>query len=123
MTCSIPCLLPLIPMNPLDSWTATVLRQRLMEETAMTATKAIAGGVAANIVTVILWAISNVPGWAAVPDQPKAAIIGLVSAGVGAAIVYFAPANKQTLAATASERSGDLGPAFPSRTILAGTSD
>ena len=47
----------------------------------MTATKAIAGGVAANIVTVILWAVSNIPGWGAVPDEPKAAIIALVSAG------------------------------------------
>lgn len=63
----------------------------------MTATKAIAGGVAANIVTVILWAVSNVPGWGAVPDEPKAAIIALVSAGVGAVIVYFAPANTPTL--------------------------
>ena len=47
----------------------------------MTATKAIAGGVAANIVTVILWAVSNIPGWGAVPDEPKAALIALVSAG------------------------------------------
>jgi len=94
-----------------------------MEETAMTATKAIAGGVAANIVTVILWAISNVPGWNAVPDQPKAAIIALVSAGVGAAIVYFAPANKQTLTATAFERGGELGASFRSDRVLAGTSD
>jgi hypothetical protein len=29
----------------------------------MTATKAIAGGVAANVVTIVLWAISNIPGW------------------------------------------------------------
>jgi hypothetical protein len=48
----------------------------------MTATKAIAGGVAANIVTVILWAISNVPGWSAVPDQPRAACVSIVEAGV-----------------------------------------
>jgi hypothetical protein len=63
----------------------------------MTATKAIAGGLAANIVTVILWAVSNIPGWGAVPDEPRAAIIALVSAGVGAVIVYFAPANTPTL--------------------------
>jgi hypothetical protein len=63
----------------------------------MTATKAIAGGVAANVVTIILWAVSNIPGWGVVPDEPKAAIIALVSAGVGALIVYFAPANAPTL--------------------------
>ena len=63
----------------------------------MTATKAIAGDVAANIVTVILWAVSNIPGWGAVPDEPRAAIIALVSASVGAVIVYFAPANTPTI--------------------------
>jgi hypothetical protein len=89
----------------------------------MTATKAIAGGIAANIVTVILWAISNIPGWNSVPDQPKAAIIALVSAGVAGAIVYLAPANQQTLTATASERGGELGASFRSDTVLAGTSD
>jgi hypothetical protein len=92
-----------------------------MEETVMTATKAIAGGVAANIVSVILWGISNIPGWDAVPDQPKAAILALVSAGVGAAIVYFAPANQQTLTATASERNDALGASFRSDRVLAGT--
>jgi hypothetical protein len=74
----------------------------------MTATKAVAGGVAANIVTVILWAISNIPGWNAVPDQPKSAIFALVSAGVGAAIVYFAPANKETVLSTSAEKGGGL---------------
>jgi hypothetical protein len=62
----------------------------------MTATKAVAGGIAANVVTVILWGISTIPGWKAMPDEPKAAILGLVSAAVGAAIVYFAPQNKET---------------------------
>lgn len=89
----------------------------------MTATKAIAGGIAANIVTVILWAISNVPGWDAVPEQPKAAIIALVSAGVGAAIVYFAPANQQTSTATASERGGEVGASFRTNRVLAGGLD
>ena len=74
----------------------------------MTATKAVAGGVAANIVTIILWAISSIPGWSAVPEQPRAAIFALVSAGVGAAIVYFAPANKETLAAASAGRHGEL---------------
>ena len=89
----------------------------------MTATKAVAGGVAANIVTIILWIVSIVPGWDAVPDEPKAAIIALVSAGVGAAIVYFAPANKRTATVTAHEKLGDLGAAFRSDAVLAGTSD
>src|SRR5262245_48640946 len=90
----------------------------------MTATKAIAGGVAANIVTVILWAVSNIPGWGAVPDEPKAAIIALVSAGVGAVIVYFAPANRPTLpvkakavaaAAVRQATRGGLGAPIPER--------
>lgn len=91
--------------------------------TATTATKAVAGGVAANIVTIILWAISTVPGWNTVPDQPRAAIIALVSAGVGAAIVYFAPANKETVTVTATERSGEFGASFRSGTVLAATSE
>jgi hypothetical protein len=80
-----------------------------MEETVMTATKAIAGGVAANIVTVAIWTISKVPGWTTVPEEPKAAILGLVSAGIGAAIVYLAPANAQKLTTTTSVKRGPLG--------------
>jgi hypothetical protein len=83
-----------------------------MEETVMTATKAIAGGVAANIVTVVIWTISKVPGWTTVPEEPKAAILGLVSAGIGAAIVYLAPANAQTLTTTTSVKRGPLGASF-----------
>jgi hypothetical protein len=63
----------------------------------MTASKAVASGIAANIVTLCLWALSTIPGWERVPDAPKAAIIALVSSGIAAAIVYFAPANKQTV--------------------------
>jgi hypothetical protein len=92
-----------------------------MEDRAMTASKAVAGGVAANIVTIVLWAITRVPGWDTMPDEPKAAIIALISAGVGAAIVYFAPSNKQTLTATVPQ-SG-FGASFRSGTVLAGTSD
>ena len=66
----------------------------------MTATKAVAGGIAANVVTIILWAVSHIPGWNGVPDEPKAAILALVSAGAGALLVYFAPANKRTLPET-----------------------
>ena len=63
----------------------------------MTATKAIAGGIAANAITIILWGLTRIPGWAMIPDEPKAAILALVSAGVGAAIVYWAPANQETM--------------------------
>jgi hypothetical protein len=72
----------------------------------MTATKAIAGGVAANIVTIVLWMISSIPGWSAVPEEPKAAILALVSAGIGAAIVYYAPPNKETLAVKSTDKAG-----------------
>ena len=88
----------------------------------MTATKAIAGGVAANIVTVVLWAISNVPGWNAVPEQPKAAIIALVSAGVGAVIVYFAPANKET-SSTEPEKRPESNGAFQTAGLVARTAE
>jgi hypothetical protein len=93
------------------------------EEITMTATKAVAGGIAANIVTIILWGISNLPGWNSVPDQPKAAIIALVSAGVGSAIVYFAPANKQTLTSTAARQGGELAVSLGSSALLAGSRD
>ena len=94
--------------------------ERGRKDTIMTATKAIAGGVAANIITVILWAMSSIPGWDLVPEQPKAAIIALVSTGVGAAIVYFAPANEQTFTATVAERGSEVGASFRSDRVLAG---
>jgi hypothetical protein len=71
----------------------------------MTASKAVAGGIAANVVTLALWAISMIPGWNTVPEQPKSAIIAIVTSAVAAAIVYFAPANKeiQPAASTADQ--------------------
>lgn len=62
-----------------------------------TATKAVAGGIAANVVTIAIWGLSQIPGWATIPDEPKAAILALVSAGIGAGLVYLAPANRQTI--------------------------
>jgi hypothetical protein len=59
----------------------------------MTSTKAIAGGIAANVVTIALWLLGMIPGWQGIPDEPKAALIALVSTLVGAGIVYFAPPN------------------------------
>ena len=58
-----------------------------------TATKAVAGSIAVNVGTVALWLLTLVPGWDMVPLEPQAAIIALVNAAIGAAIVYFAPAN------------------------------
>ena len=89
----------------------------------MTATKAIAGGMAANIITVILWAMSSIPGWDLVPEQPKAAIIALVSTGVGAAIVYYAPANQHTLIKTAPARGDKRAASFGAARVLAETMD
>jgi hypothetical protein len=85
----------------------------------MTATKAIAGGVAANIVTVVLWMISSIPGWSSVPEEPKAAILALVSAGIGAAIVYYAPPNKETLAVKSTERSRETAAMFDADRLAA----
>jgi hypothetical protein len=73
----------------------------------MTATKAVAGGIATNIATIIVWAMTHIPGWHTVPDEPRAAITALVSAGVAAAVVYFAPANRETVRAAARERAGE----------------
>ncbi len=85
----------------------------------MTSTKAIAGGIGANIITLVLWAVSSIPGWSAMPEQPRAAILALVSAGVGAAIVYFAPANQHTLPQTAPERDVEARAPFGSTGTLA----
>jgi hypothetical protein len=69
-----------------------------------TATKAVAGGIAANMVTIALWLLSLVPGWATVPDEPKAAIIALVSGAIGAAVVYYAPANATKVTTDATDQ-------------------
>ena len=91
----------------------------------MTATKAVAGGVAANIVTIVLWAISSIPGWKAVPEEPRSAIIALVSAAVGAAIVYLAPANKETPSAAApvSDRQAQAAGALQPSGALSGSTN
>jgi len=89
------------------------------EETSMTATKAIAGGVAANIVTIIMWMISSIHGWSSVPQEPKSAIVALVSAGIGAAIVYYAPSNKETLAVKPAEKSREPAGGFAADRLAA----
>jgi hypothetical protein len=64
-----------------------------------TASKAVAGGIAANLVTVALWLLSLIPGWEMIPMEPKAAMIALVSSAIGAAFVYYAPANARKVEA------------------------
>jgi len=64
-----------------------------MKEAATTSTKAIAGALAGYVVSISIWLLTLVPGWALVPDEPKVAIVGLVSTVIGFAFVYFAPAN------------------------------
>lgn len=66
-------------------------------EGRLTSTKAVAAGIGANVVTIAVWALTLIPGWAEIPDEPKAAIVALVASGIGAAIVYYAPANKETV--------------------------
>ena len=85
----------------------------------MTASKAIAGGVAANIVTIVLWMIASIPGWSSVPEEPRAAILALVSAGIGAAIVYFAPANKETVPVKSTDRDREPAGGFAADRIAA----
>jgi len=85
----------------------------------MTATKAIAGGVAAKIVTIVLWMIASVPGWNSVPEEPRAAIIALVRAGIGAAIVYFGPSNKETLPVMSTERGRESAGGFAADRLAA----
>ena len=59
----------------------------------ITSTKAVAGGVAANVITVALYAISLIPGWTNLPEAPKGALVALLTGAIGYAIVYFSPAN------------------------------
>lgn len=58
-----------------------------------TATKAVAGGIGGALVIVANWLLTLIPGWALIPDEPRGAIVFLVSAGIAAVLVYFAPAN------------------------------
>lgn len=74
-----------------------------------TATKAVAGGVAANLVSIALWLMSLIPGWSSIPDEPKAAIIALVSGGIGFLVVYHSPANSRKVSdAPDAEAPGSL---------------
>ena len=59
----------------------------------MTSSKAIAGGVSASMVTVANWLLTLIPGWATIPDEPRAALQFIVVTAIAAATVYLAPAN------------------------------
>ena len=80
----------------------------------MTATKAVAGGVAANLVTIVLWLLAEIPGWATVPDEPKAAIIALeeeratLLAELGTEAVYRDPAALKQRQVRLAEIERDL---------------
>jgi len=87
-------------------------RRSVEEATFMIAIEAIAGGVAFNIITIILWMMVSIPGSSSVPEEPKAAIIAFVSIGIGAAIMYFAPSNKETVAVTSTERDRETAGGF-----------
>ncbi len=58
-----------------------------------TASKAVAGGIGGALVIVANWLLTLIPGWMTMPDEPRGAIIFLVSAGIAAGMVYVAPAN------------------------------
>lgn len=64
----------------------------------MTSSKAIAGGVGTAVGVVIQWALTLIPGWSTIPDEPRGALLFLVVTGIGAGITWLAPANavKQT---------------------------
>jgi len=63
----------------------------------MTSTKAVAGGVGAYLATIAMWLLTLIPGWAEIPEEPKAAISALVIAGIGYGLVYWSPANRHTI--------------------------
>lgn len=64
----------------------------------MTSTKAVAAGIAGNLIVVANWLLTIIPGWMMIPDEPRAAIIALVSGGIGALFVWYAPANRSVTA-------------------------
>ena len=59
-----------------------------------TSTKAVAGGIGGALVVIANWLLTMIPGWPTIPDEPRGAITFLVSVGITAALVYFAPANQ-----------------------------
>lgn len=63
----------------------------------MTSSKAIGGAVSAQLVTVTLWLLTLIPGWDTVPDEPRMAIAALVLSGIGYLVVYYSPANRDTM--------------------------
>jgi hypothetical protein len=59
----------------------------------MTSSKAVAAGIAAQLVVLAEWGLSELWFWSTMPPAPQAALLGLVVSGISAAVVYFAPAN------------------------------
>lgn len=58
-----------------------------------TSTKAVAGGIGGALVIIANWLLTLIPGWEGIPAEPRGAIAFLVSTGITAALVYYAPAN------------------------------
>ena len=69
-----------------------------------TSTKANAAAVAGWLTTIVLWAVSTIPGWESIPLEPKAAIVSLIAAGISYLAVYFAPANRDVVEPEQSTR-------------------
>lgn len=59
----------------------------------MTSAKAVASAIAGHFTILALWAITQVPGWESMPDEPRLALQGLVVSLINGGLVYFAPAN------------------------------
>jgi hypothetical protein len=66
----------------------------------MTSSKAIAAGIGGNLTVIAIWAMTLIPGWATIPDEPRMAIQALIVTLLSAGVVYFAPANALKVAQT-----------------------
>lgn len=60
-----------------------------------TFTKANVAGVAGPLIIVATWLLTLIPRWAEIPDEPRGALVFLVSVVIGWTLVYLAPANQQ----------------------------
>jgi hypothetical protein len=68
-----------------------------VEGGSVTATKAVAGGVGGSLVVIANWLVTLIPGWSEIPDEPRGAIVFLLSTAITAGLVYYAPSNKHVM--------------------------
>ena len=80
-----------------DMYSMRVLQSHARVEGRVTSSKAVAGGIGGALVVIADWLLTLIPGWDVIPEQPKGAITFLVASGITAALVYWAPANRQTI--------------------------